>query len=332
MSTRYGQIHIANSQSFSRHPNGFGISPFLQEKLVFLGQLEVYDQAAQIAKTLLGLSIASSQIYRLTNHYGAAIEADLDQPSPSDQPPAGIVYVQADGAMLLTDDGYKENKLARIFKATALKQSPVEDRGGHIESSLYTAHLGGVTAFTAKFRPHVDGYQSLDKDLVFISDGAIWLRQIMTTHYPAATLILDFYHLMSYIGQVGVAAYQSPKSQSEWIEAQRNLLLASKLDEVLTHIKALGIQADLRDSVCNYLEANRDRVDYASYQKRGLLIGSGAIESAHRTVVQKRLKRSGQRWSLAGAQHVLNLRTCFMSERWELVRKQIEPFNYAMAA
>ncbi|MCY7352023.1 MAG: hypothetical protein LH606_15395 [Cytophagaceae bacterium] len=45
--TRYGKIQIANSKSFSRHLNGFGISPYLQEKLVFLGQLEVYDQAAQ---------------------------------------------------------------------------------------------------------------------------------------------------------------------------------------------------------------------------------------------------------------------------------------------
>lgn len=342
MTTRYGQIQIANGEAFSRHPNGFGISPYLQEKLVFLGQLDVYNQAAQVARTLLGLSIASSQIYRLTNHYGAAIAADLDQPVVTDQPPTGrsecrttadaVVYVQADGAMLLTDDGYKENKLSRIFDATALKQSPVDDRGGRIEASLFTAHLGTAPDFTAKLRPHLDTYKPLGANLVFISDGAIWLRQLMATHYPQATLVLDFWHLMSYIGQVGVAAYRTKKSQHEWIEEQRSLLLDSKLDIVLAHIKALRIKTDLRDSVCSYLEANRDRMDYAGYQKRGLLIGSGAIESAHRTVVQKRLKRSGQRWSVAGAQHVLNLRTCFMSERWELVRKHIETSNYAMAA
>lgn len=331
MMTRYGQVQIANDEPFSQHPNGFGISPYLQEKLVFLGQLEVYDQAAQIAQTLLGLSIASSQIYRLTNHYGAAIEADLDQPVATDQPPSGIVYVEADGAMILTDAGYKENKLSRIFNATALKQSPVAERGGHIESSLFTAHLGNATDFAAKFRTHLDSYKTLGADLIFISDGAVWLRQLMATEYPQATLILDFWHLMSYIGQVGMAAYHTQKSQDEWIENQRKLLLNSELNLVLTHIKALRIKAELRDSVCSYLEANRDRMDYACYQKRGLLIGSGAIESAHRTVVQKRLKRSGQRWSVAGAQHVLNLRVCFMSQRWELVRKQIEPFNYAMA-
>ena len=332
MNTRYGQIQIATSEPFSKHPNGFGISPYLQEKLVFLGQLEVYDQAAQVARTLMGLSIASTQIYRLTNHYGAAIEADLDQPVVTNQAPVGIVYVQADGAMILTDEGYKENKLSRIFKATALKQSPVADRGGRIESSLFTAHLGTAADFTTKFGVHLDGYKSLGADLVFISDGAVWLRQLMATHYPQATLILDLYHAMSYIGQAGVAAYRTPKSQTEWIDQQHALLLKSELDSVLIHIKALRIGADLRASICNYLEVNRDRMDYASYQHRGLLIGSGAIESAHRTVVQKRLKRSGQRWSLAGAQHVLNLRVCLMSQRWELVRKQIEPFSYAMAA
>ena len=330
--TRYGQIQIANSESFSRHPNGFGISPYLQEKLVFLGQLEVYDQAAQVAQTLLGLPIASSQIYRLTNHYGAAIEADLDQPVVTDQPPTGIVYVQADGAMILTDEGYKENKLSRIFKATALKQSPVAHRGGHIESSLFTAHLGTAIDFAPKFRAHLDGYKSLGADLIFISDGAVWLRHLMTTHYPQATLVLDFWHAMSYIGTVGTAAYRHQKSRTEWIDKQHTLLLNSELDAVLVHIRALRIKANLRDSVCTYLESNRDRMDYRGYQKRGLLIGSGAIESAHRTVVQKRLKRSGQRWSLAGAQHVLNLRTCLMSDRWELVRKHIEPFNHAMAA
>lgn len=332
MTTRYGQIQIANSEIFSHHPNGFGISPYLQEKLVFLGQLDVYKQAAQVAQILLGLSIASSQIYRLTKHYGAAIEAALDQPLLTDQAPKGIVYVQADGAMLLTDEGYKENKLSRIFNATALKMSPVEDRGGHIESSLFTAHLGNAIDFTAKFRAHLDSYKPLGADLIFISDGAIWLRQLMTIHYPQATLILDFWHAMSYIGSVGTAAYRTPKSRTAWIEKQHSLLLNSELDKVLIAIKALRISGDLRNSVCSYLEANRDRMDYAGYQKRGLLIGSGAIESAHRTVVQKRLKRSGQRWSVAGAQCVLNLRTCFMSDRWELVRKQIEPFNYAMAA
>jgi hypothetical protein len=49
------------------------------------------------------------------------------------------------------------------------------------------------------------------------------------------------------------------------------------------------------------------------------IIGSGAIESAHRTVVQKRMKQSGQRWSSPGAQNMLNLRVTYMNERWDNV-------------
>ncbi len=49
MKTRFGNIHIAKSQSFSNHPNGIGISPYLQEKLVFLGQFEVFTQASELA-------------------------------------------------------------------------------------------------------------------------------------------------------------------------------------------------------------------------------------------------------------------------------------------
>lgn len=67
------------------------------------------------------------------------------------------------------------------------------------------------------------------------------------------------------------------------------------LDDVLVNIKSLSIPSVLSASVCAYLETNRDRMDYKTYRKRGLLIGSGAIESAHRRVMQRRLKRGAAR-------------------------------------
>ena len=78
--------------------------------------------------------------------------------------------------MLLTEEGYKENKLARLFKASHLKESVQEERGGYITSSLYTAHLGAVEGFSNKSRPHLDPYQSLGANLVFLSDGALWVN------------------------------------------------------------------------------------------------------------------------------------------------------------
>lgn len=58
-------------------------------------------------------------------------------------------------------------------------------------------------------------------------------------------------------------------------------------------------------------------MDYPSYLKRGLCIGNGAMEVANRTLVQTRCKRSGQRWTEQGCNHVLNLRVALLSNRWK---------------
>ena len=58
-------------------------------------------------------------------------------------------------------------------------------------------------------------------------------------------------------------------------------------------------------------------MDYKKYKQIGRgIIGSGAIESAHRTVVQNRMKQSGQRWSSTGEQNMLNLKVTYMNEKW----------------
>lgn len=339
LKTKFGGIEIANSEPFSVHPAGFRISPYLQEKLLYLGQEGTYKEASETAKCLLGLEISPVQIYRLVDHYGQEIEADLnievaDKVLVVDDEAAAatVVYTMVDGAMILTDEGYKENKLGRIFSSKSMKASVVEDRGGSIESSLYTSHLGTSDDFTTKIRAHMDAYKSLGNNLVFISDGATWLRRMIEYHYPEATMILDLYHVMEYIGIIAIAAFGKGYDAGKWIDNQRIDLLNSELDKVLNRIKKLKVDAKLRNLTYNYLESNRDRMDYKTYRKRGLLIGSGAIESAHRTVVQKRCKRSGQRWSQLGAQRVLNLRVCRMSNRWEIVRQHIEPYQQEIAA
>lgn len=65
-------------------------------------------------------------------------------------------------------------------------------------------------------------------------------------------------------------------------------------------------------------------MDYARYLGIGCrIIGSGAIESAHRAIIQKRLKQSGQRWGKTGAQNVLNLCVTDQSGKWGKVVRNI---------
>ncbi len=78
-----------------------------------------------------------------------------------------------------------------------------------------------------------------------------------------------------------------------------------------------------------YLRENSYRMDYRSYLQQGLMVGSGAIEAAHRTLVQQRMKLSGQRWSDQGANNLLNLRVCQMSGNWPLLIRHIKNKNMA---
>ena len=56
-----------------------------------------------------------------------------------------------------------------------------------------------------------------------------------------------------------------------------------------------------------------------SIEKKGLMIASGPIESAHRTVLQSRMKRSGQRWSDQGCDTMVKLRVAYRSGKASLI-------------
>ena len=64
-----------------------------------------------------------------------------------------------------------------------------------------------------------------------------------------------------------------------------------------------------------YFRTNAARMDYPATKAAGLPIGSGAVESLARHLVQLRLKRPGARWSRAGAQAILTLRAHLKSGR-----------------
>ncbi|MDR0622777.1 MAG: hypothetical protein LBJ61_13035, partial [Deltaproteobacteria bacterium] len=70
-------------------------------------------------------------------------------------------------------------------------------------------------------------------------------------------------------------------------------------------------------NLLSYVENNINNIDYASYINNGWFIGSGAIENANRTVLQRRLKQPGMRWSIENAQHLLTLMAKDKSGLWE---------------
>ena len=73
---------------------------------------------------------------------------------------------------------------------------------------------------------------------------------------------------------------------------------------------------ELRKTI-NYFQTNTERMRYAEFRRQGLFVGSAVIEAGCKPIVGQRLKRSGMRWSLRGANAIIALRCVQLSGRWE---------------
>lgn len=76
-----------------------------------------------------------------------------------------------------------------------------------------------------------------------------------------------------------------------------------------------------------YIKNNESKMDYRYYESQGGFVGSGSIESTNKTVVQRRTKQPGMRWSVDGGQFILTLRAKEESGLWnDEVRNRVLAF------
>lgn len=93
-----------------------------------------------------------------------------------------------------------------------------------------------------------------------------------------------------------------------------------EIDLLIQQIKQEEVEVyheDDRDKLVGYLEHNAYRMNYRNYKACGYQIGSGAMESFHRTGSQKRLKIPGARWLSETSQALFNFRMLYLCGRWE---------------
>jgi hypothetical protein len=294
-----------------------GFSPYYRELLVYVGQKEVYGQGAELIEKLLRIRGNSMQLHRLTNKYGEEVSTVLAEESPQEE--SDRVYAMLDGGMVLTrEEGWKEVKIGRVFT----EGSNVAECGTRnwIRHSEYAAHLGTHEDFEVKMSVLTDKYEGLGKELVFINDGAKWIWNWVGAAYPKATQILDYYHAKEYLSRFSRLYWTKKTEHQDWLRTNGEVLRTKGVETLMDIIERLPKKTKTveveRVRLLRYCKNNQHRMDYPDYLRRGLLIGSGAIEAAHRTVSQKRLKLSGQRWTEQGAQNVLNLRVLQLSGKW----------------
>lgn len=303
----------------------------MQQLMTYCGQLDSYEKSNEVLKEMLQIQVSETQIYRVTDYYGKAVASTVNkQTTLSPVKKDEVVYTEADGSMILTrEEGWSEVKVGRIFKSSDCIHA--KGKPGWISNSQYTAHLGSHKIFTETMDNLLDKYGDLGNRLVFISDGATWIKNWIEDAFPEAVCILDYYHVCEHLHEFSNSIFSDKAQEKLWTDKQKQWLLDGKVQTVINNIKKKGNNSEKARQLISYYTTNKNRMNYPNYQKIGCgIIGSGAIESAHRTLVQKRMKQSGQRWSCKGAQNMLNLRVVRKNNDWnKIIELTKAKFNVA---
>jgi hypothetical protein len=250
----------------------------------------------------------------------------------------GVLYIETDGAALNTrqrdENGstWRENKLGEVFSSDDIRWWT--DKHGKQQHVLmhkeYTSYIGSVD----EFKKHLlacairNGYGSY-KETVLLSDGATWIRNMKDELFPDAQQILDYYHLCENVHDYAKFLFgMDDKRYAPWSEQICAALKAGKYKDVLRELgkpNSKGKAASSPVNLYGYIENNSNNIDYPTYIEKGYFIGSGAIESGNKIVLQQRLKQAGMRWNVSSAQPLLTLKSKYESNLWQ--KDVIVPFT-----
>ena len=163
------------------------------------------------------------------------------------------------------------------------------------------------------------------KPLVCLLDGERQFWDLQQVWLPHAVQILDIFHVNE---RLWTAAYcfhpeKSPAAE-RFVEHYLRLLLQGRVDTVIRSFRQLLATRKLRgekrrrlQAAITYYDNNRSHMRYGDYLAAGYPIGSGVAEGACRHLVKDRMERTGMRWSLKGAQAMLNLRALYLNGDWD---------------
>jgi len=161
--------------------------------------------------------------------------------------------------------------------------------------------------------------------VVILADGAKWIWGLAEEHFPGAVQIVDEYHAREHVWDVARAAFAGQPSQRDaWANAVIDQLATGKVEEVIAAIQRLppmtpepGKARSVPEIETDYFRTNAERMRYPAFRAQGMHVGSGIAGAACKTVVSTRAKRSGMRWTPAGLDAILALRTAVLNQDFD---------------
>jgi hypothetical protein len=225
------------------------------------------------------------------------------------------------------DTPWREPKALIIFEFNEQGKMVKKERQPLIDGTLLGPdHLAELVAF------HLHRLGVAQAELVvFISDGARWIWDRLEWIERRAGLdrtktvhVLDFCHAAHHIGlALSHLGYTSAVQRKRYVEL-RGLLHRSRYDEVVSKLTKRAKQQKLAKdhkvwTEIRYLarHGSEGHLRYATFRRRGIPCGSGAIESTIRRVINLRLKSNAVYWLGENAEGMFAIRALLLCDRWD---------------
>lgn len=246
------------------------------------------------------------------------LQAEL---KPVDPTPAEILVIEVDGSQLPIrgNEPWKEAKVGLTYRQDPQTHQPVKG------SARYAAVVGGQAEFAPVLEEllHIEDIDSANA-AVWLGDGAASNWTLADQLAPDAIQILDWHHAVEHAVDCGkvLLGEESPWLPL-WQHRAETLLAAGEPNLVLEELMSCVPLAqrfrgrdkadvlEALDDLVRYYRNNAQRMKYRLYREHHFPIGSGAVESAHRHILQTRMKRAGQRWALRNARKMARLRAAY---------------------
>lgn len=240
--------------------------------------------------------------------------------------PASIIVGESDGSMVpLVDFKNKmagDRRKARTTLWAECRLSLAYAKGEVIPK--YAATFDGVDETGKQLRYVTDLVGRAEKTKMhFTGDGALWIaNQVEKQFGSQANYLIDFYHLSEYLHKAAQCCFQD--NQLAWAATQKQHMKNGEISKVISELETHINETDnLEKHECeaktcyNYMIRRMKQFNYADAIANDLPIGSGEIESAHRSIIQKRLKIPGGWWLKKNAQSMVSLRVVRANEAFE---------------
>lgn len=326
------------------------ISPGVERAVALLSAHLSFIQAERVLQEVAGVKLTARQIENVSESTGAkaellqrqqeavaATQALVEIAGPR-QSQARTFIVEMDGVQVgLQDGSWQEAKCGVIYELS----QRAEINPGRWE--LLKRHRCVVRGSAQAFRKRLwglclrAGIDERDR-IVVIGDGAEWIDQTAEIMFPKGERVLDYYHASERIWAVASARWGEGAGEARrWAETKLSQLKGGQVREVIGSMRKLKMKGEegraITAAAIKYMRGRVEQMRYGEYRERGLPIGSGAVESSCKQLVTARCKQAGMRWSEAGVDAILALRSFVLNERIdELCPKPAISLDWAKAA